>query len=113
MKEPLILTVTPRGKPGIYVGKVEGTAFSVRATRHPLVDTARSLLLVGAAPETVLIMRNSGSSIDRVRGQIGTILRKIGKQAPKWPIRRIADRPVPKRGPRGRSAIRNFEEFDT
>lgn len=112
MKEPLILTVTPRGKPGVYVGKIEGTGLSVRATRHPLVDTARALLLVGAPPETVLILRNSGSSIDRVRGQIGTILRKVGKQGPKTHIRPFNDKEVTQRGLRGRSPSRNSGEVD-
>lgn len=88
----LILTVTPRGKPGIYVGKIEGTGLTVRATRHPMVDTARALLLVGASPETVLKMRNFDSSVIRISGRIGTILQQTSKKGKKPPVRPFRER---------------------
>lgn len=91
MTEPLVLVVTPRGKPGVYVGKIEGTGLSVRASKHPLVDTARALLLVGASPDTVLIMRSAGSSVDRVRGKLSTILRQVAKKGPNPELRPIKE----------------------
>lgn len=109
MAGPLILTVTPRGKPGIYVGKIEGTGLSVRATRHPLVDTARALLLVGASPDTVIKMRDFGSNIDRVSGRIGTILQRTSRKGAKAAVQPILEA---KRGPRGRFSVRNFDEVD-
>lgn len=112
MTTPLILTITPRGKPGIYIGKIEGTGLSVRATRHPLVDCARALLLVGVSPETVLIMRNSGSSIDRVRGTVGTILRKVSKKSPRADITPFRDRWPGSDGPRGGPYVRKSGEVD-
>lgn len=113
MVGPLVLIVTPRGKPGVYVGKIDGTGLSVRATRHPLVDTARSLLLVGVPPETVLIMRNFGSEIARVSGQIGTILRKTTKKGRVPDIRPFRDREPAPRGLRGRPLVRNSGEVDS
>lgn len=92
MTEPLILTVVQRGKPGVYVGKIEGTGLSVRASRTPMLDTARALLLVGAPPETVLKMRYQDSAIDRLSGKIGQIVRKGAKKGPKLVIRPFYDR---------------------
>jgi hypothetical protein len=104
---PLILTVSQRGpRPGVYIGKIEGTGLSIRASRHPLVDTARALLLVGCDPKTLLIMRNAGSSVDRVTGQIGTILRKTVKKGPSPDIRPIREREPGSRGLRGRAPVR-------
>lgn len=112
MVGPLILTVTQRGKPGIYTGKIEGTGLTVRATRHPLVDTARALLLVGASPDTVLKMRNLGSSVDRISGRIGVILKNRARKGPNPPILPFAERPEAKPRPRKGPPVRSPAEAD-
>lgn len=112
MVGPLILVITPRGKPGIYVGKIEGTGLSVRATRHPMVDTARALLLVGASPDTVLKMRNFDSKIFRIIGRIGTVLQKNAKKGPNPPLRPFAERPEPVERPRKAPPMRYSVKAD-
>lgn len=83
MIPPLILTVVPRGPKGIFIGRIEGTELCLRPTRTPLLAAARSLLLVGVDPKTVLILRNFGSETNRISGPIGRIVRKTGKRKPK------------------------------
>ncbi len=80
MTKPLILTVAPRGPKGIFIGRIEGTALCVRATRNPMLAVARSLLDIGIDPKTVLILRNYGSATDRVSGSIEVIVKQLGKK---------------------------------
>lgn len=80
MVQPLILTVNPRGKPGIFIGKIEGTDFRLTASRNPMLAAARSLLYVGADPATVLILRDAASSIDRLSGRLDVIVKKMARK---------------------------------
>lgn len=103
MAEPLILTVTQRGKPGVYVGQIEGTCLSIRPTRHPMVDAAKALLLVGVDPRTVLQMRFFGSGIVRLSGPIAAAARLTMKEG----------REPRDRSSRKRALVRNFGAGDT
>lgn len=91
MSRPLILVITPRGGKGAFVGYIEGTDLRVTATRNPLSSAARSLLHVGVDPKTVLIMRNLGSSVNRVSGRLDVIVQKVSRKGADA-IRRAAQR---------------------
>lgn len=90
----LLLIVTPRGKPGVFIGKLDGTAFSVRATRTPMADCARSLLLVGLPRHTMLRLRHLGEPYDRLVGTIGGIVAKTSKKGRNAPVKPFKDRPA-------------------
>jgi hypothetical protein len=74
MNRPLILTVTPRGPKGVWVGRIEGTEFRLIASRSPMLSAARSLLALGVDPRTVLTLRWQGSSIDRISGPLSAVI---------------------------------------
>jgi hypothetical protein len=110
MTEPLIVTVAPRGPKGIFIGRIEGTALCVRATRNPLLAVARSLLDIGMDPKTVLILRSFGNATDRVSGSIEVIVNQVGK---KRRFDRYVDGEVDLDGHRKARLMRNSEEGDT
>ncbi len=101
---PLILTVTPRGPKGVFVGHIKGTELRLIASRNPMLSAARSLIYCGVDPGTVLTLRWSGSSVDRLSGRLDTIVRKAGK-APRRAVQGVqAKAPrVPARGLPARS----------
>jgi hypothetical protein len=88
----LILIVTPRGGKGAFVGYIEGTEFRLIASKVPMLSAARSLLAVGVDPRTILKLRTAGSTVDRLSGPIGVLVRKLAnkggrKPAPASPMR--------------------------
>jgi hypothetical protein len=80
MAAPLILTVTPRGPKGIFIGRIEGTELRLTASQNPLLSAARSLVYVGVNPKTVLTLRTAGSSTNRLSGSLAVIVRKAGRK---------------------------------
>jgi hypothetical protein len=106
----LILTVAPRGPRGFFIGRIEGTALCIRANRNPMLAAARSLLLVGADPKTILVLRDFGSQINRITGPIDLIVRKSAKRSDKL---RFYDGEAGLDGRRKSRVVRNSGKDDT
>jgi hypothetical protein len=110
MTNPLILTVAPRGPKGVFIGRIDGTALCIRATRNPMLATARALLQIGIDPKTVLILRNFGSAVDRVSGPLDVLVKKMGKKRGDSRLRQLDDGEVDLDGRRKARLMRNSEE---
>ena len=70
--------VPVRGRPGYFAAVLVDGWTLVRASRQPLLDSARALAAEGAAPETAITARHRGSALVAMRSTVG--------EAAKWRI---------------------------
>ncbi|MCO5129241.1 MAG: hypothetical protein M9932_01580 [Xanthobacteraceae bacterium] len=68
---PIIVIVHPLpSKPGRYSASI-GDRVVIASAREPFLPAARVLLSEGTPPETLIVMRHAGSSIDALRSTVG------------------------------------------
>ena len=70
MSAPIVITVAPISGHGRFSASVDGRLL-VKSSRTPFLDAARVLFAEGLDPETILVMRHHGSTVNALRARLG------------------------------------------
>ena len=89
----VLITAVPLGQ-GQFEARCDGEVIVAR-TRAPLLDSARALLAAGYDPDTVAVMRHTGSDIDALTARIGTAARFYVEESAHGPVLRAVRKASP------------------
>jgi hypothetical protein len=95
MPAPIVITIRPApSRPGRFEVRL-GERPLIASARTPFLEAARVLLAEGHDPDTLLIMRWDGETIDALRGKLGLVAKLAVAEDDKHGPRLVPYRPRP------------------